>query len=67
MERPLLCAMSHQFQEQAWNLRRHRPRTQVEVFHRSGHALFADEPDRFNRLLLHFARTLATLQAPLQR
>lgn len=67
IELPLLYAVSPQFQEQAWNLRRHRPRTQVEVFHRSGHALFADEPDRFNRLLLHFARTLGTLQAPLQR
>jgi non-heme chloroperoxidase len=65
IELPLLCAVSPQFQEQAWNLRHHRPRTQVEVFHRSGHALFADEPDRFNRLLLHFARTLPRLQAPL--
>jgi microsomal epoxide hydrolase len=62
IEPPLLYAVSPQFQEQAWNLRQHRPRTQVEVFHRSGHALFADEPDRFNRLLLHFARTLGTLQ-----
>jgi len=63
IELPLLYAVSPQFQEQAWNLRLHRPRTQVEVFHRSGHALFADEPDRFNRLLLHFARTLPTLRA----
>ncbi|MCE2946834.1 MAG: alpha/beta fold hydrolase [bacterium] len=67
IELPMLYAVSPQFQEQAWNLRLHRPRTQVEVFHRSGHALFADEPDRFNRLLVHFARALGTLQAPLQR
>ncbi|MCA3070172.1 MAG: alpha/beta fold hydrolase [Rhodocyclaceae bacterium] len=58
IELPLLYAVSPQFQEQAWNLRLQRPRTQVEVFHRSGHALFADEPDRFNRLLIHFARKL---------
>ena len=64
IELPLLYAVSPQFQEQAWNLRKHRPRTQVEVFHRSGHALFADEPDRFNRLLVHFARSLGPLQAP---
>lgn len=67
VELPLLYAVSPQFQEQAWNLRASRPRTQVEVFHRSGHALFADEPDRFNRLLIHFARTMAALQPPPQR
>ena len=60
IELPLLYAVSAQFQEQAWNLRLHRPRTQVEVFHRSGHALFADEPDRFNRLLIHFARKIGS-------
>ena len=60
IELPLLYAVSAQFQEQAWNLRLQRPRTQVEVFHRSGHALFADEPDRFNRLLIHFARKIGS-------
>ncbi len=67
LELPLLHAVSPQFQEQAWNLRHHRPRTQVEVFHRSGHALFADEPDRFNRLLVHFGRTLGMLRPQPQR
>jgi non-heme chloroperoxidase len=67
LELPLLYAVSPQFQEQAWNLRTNRPRTQVEVFHRSGHALFADEPDRFNRLLIHFARTLSAPPPPRQR
>lgn len=64
LDRPLLYVVSAQFQEQAFNLRRHRARTQVEVFHRAGHALFADEPDRFNRLLLHFAHTLPAMQEP---
>lgn len=67
IELPLLYAVSPQFQEQAWNLRLNRPRTQVEVFHRSGHALFADEPERFNRLLVHFSRTMGALQVPLHR
>jgi microsomal epoxide hydrolase len=62
LERPLLYVVTPQFEEQAFNLRRHRPRTRVEVFHRAGHALFADEPDRFNRLLLHFAKGLPPAQ-----
>jgi len=64
LDRPLLYVVSAQFQEQAFNLRLHRARTQIEVFHRAGHALFADEPDRFNRLLLHFARTLPATKPP---
>ena len=58
LDRPMLYAVTPQFSEQAFNLRQHRRRTRVEVFHRSGHALFADEPDRFNRLLVHFARSI---------
>jgi non-heme chloroperoxidase len=55
---PLLYAVTPQFAEQAANLRANRAGTRVEVFHTSGHALFVDQPDRFNRLLIQFARSL---------
>jgi microsomal epoxide hydrolase len=51
---PLLYAITRQYAEQADNLARHRPGTQVEIFESAGHALFADEPARFNALLAAF-------------
>jgi microsomal epoxide hydrolase len=53
---PLLYVVTPQFAEQAANLRAQRAGTRVEVFHASGHALFVDQPERFNRLLVQFAR-----------
>jgi len=52
--RPLLYVVTPQFAAQAAALRRNRPGTQVEVFRDAGHALFVDEPERFNALLLRF-------------
>ena len=52
--KPLLYVVTQQFAAQARNLLRHRPGTRIEIFERAGHALFVDEPDRFNRLLLEF-------------
>lgn len=60
--RPLLYAVTPQFAAQGENLRRHRPDTRVEVFAQAGHALFADEPERFNALLAEFAGSLTTTQ-----
>ncbi len=56
---PLLYVVTPQFAAQAEALQRHRPATRVSVFEDAGHALFADEPERFNRLLADFVRELA--------
>jgi microsomal epoxide hydrolase len=55
---PLLYVVTPQFAEQAKNLARHRPGTRIEVFERAGHALFVDEPQRFDALIEDFLRTL---------
>jgi microsomal epoxide hydrolase len=53
---PLLYVVTPQFAGQAANLERNRPGTETVVFERAGHALFVDEPERFNALLEDFAR-----------
>jgi pimeloyl-ACP methyl ester carboxylesterase len=55
---PLLYAVTPQFAAQAENLKKARPATQVEIFAEAGHALFVDEPGRFNRLLADFSGRL---------
>jgi len=57
-KRPLLYAVTPQFAAQSENLKKNRPGTRTEVFRNAGHAMFADEPDRFNTLILDFARAL---------
>ena len=57
-EKPLLYAITPQYQEQGRNLKKYRPATQVELFAKAGHALFVDEPARFNRLIESFANKL---------
>lgn len=57
--KPLLYVVSSQFAAQAENLQRHRPQTRIAVFDGAGHALFADEPERFNRLLAGFVDEIA--------
>ena len=57
--KPLLYAVSPQFADQARSLQRNRPETQIEIFENAGHALFADEPERFNELLVEFFATAA--------
>ncbi len=54
--RPLLYAVTPQYQGQAEALKRNRPATRIEVFDKAGHALFVDEPDRFATLLAGFLR-----------
>ena len=53
--KPLLYVVSTQFAAQAKALQQHRPATQIAIFEKSGHALFVDEPARFNALLAGFA------------
>jgi microsomal epoxide hydrolase len=57
--KPLLYAVTPQFQAQAENLKKHRPETQVEVFRDAGHALFVDQAERFNALIEDFAAGLS--------
>lgn len=59
-KKPLLYIVTPQFEEQAQNLQKNRPETQVEIVRDAGHALFVDEPERFNELILRFAQTLPT-------
>ncbi len=54
VEKPLLYAVTPRFQGQALNLKANRPRARIEIFEQAGHALFVDEPERFNRLLEEF-------------
>ena len=61
-KKPLLYVVTPQFEKQAQNLRKNRPGTQIEVFRTAGHALFVDEPQRFNDLILRFAGSLPSPQ-----
>lgn len=58
-DKPLLYVVTPQFEQQAANLKKNRPATQIEVFRSAGHALFADEPQRFNALIEKFAARLS--------
>ncbi len=54
---PVLYAIRPRFAEQGAALRSKRPKSaSVEIFERAGHALFLDEPNRFNELTAAFAR-----------
>ena len=53
--------MTPQFAAQASNLQRNRPGTRIELFERAGHALFVDEPERFNTLIEDFVQSLPGL------
>ncbi len=57
--KPLLYVVTPQFEEQAANLQKNRPGTEVQVFKDAGHTLFVDEPKRFNALILKFAESLS--------
>jgi microsomal epoxide hydrolase len=59
VDRPLLYVVTPQFEQQAQNLKKGRPGTQIDVFKSAGHALFVDEPQRFNVLLSRFVEGLS--------
>jgi len=54
--KPLCYCVTSRYLEQARNLQRERPATRIEWFEHAGHALFVDEPDRFNRIVSEFAQ-----------
>ena len=58
-EKPLLYVVTPQYEEQAANLKKNRPATEVELFKKAGHALFVDEPQRFDALIKKFAARLS--------
>ena len=58
-DKPLFYIVTPQFAAQAQNLEKNRPGTRVEIFERAGHALFVDEPERFNSLLADFVAGIA--------
>lgn len=58
LDRPVLYVVAEHFAEQAEQARARRPDMRVEVFENAGHALFVDQPERFNRLLEEFLATL---------
>jgi microsomal epoxide hydrolase len=58
-DKPLLYVVTPQYEQQAANLKKNRPATQVEIFRKAGHALFVDEPQRFNALIEKFLARLS--------
>jgi microsomal epoxide hydrolase len=58
LDRPVLYIAAAGSTGQAEMVRKLRPDAQVEVFENAGHALFIDEPDRFNRVFEEFLATL---------
>jgi non-heme chloroperoxidase len=53
---PVLYAVRPRWVAQGENLVRNRPNTEMEVFSDAGHALFVDEPARFNSVTERFLR-----------
>lgn len=53
-DRPVLYVIRPRWRAQGEALTAARPNAQVELFEHAGHALFVDEAERFNRLLLDF-------------
>jgi len=52
--KPVLYVVTSRLKGQAENLQRKRPSTRTAVFDDAGHALFVDEPARFNALMDEF-------------
>lgn len=57
-ERPILYVVTPNFAVQARIVRRHAKSAEVAVFSNAGHALFVDEPERFNRTVERFLKHL---------
>jgi non-heme chloroperoxidase len=54
--RPVLYVVRPRWEAQAVNLGRNRPGTEIAIFVNTGHALFVDDPSRFDSLLDDFLR-----------
>jgi non-heme chloroperoxidase len=63
-DKPALYVVTARLKEQAFNVKRSRPKVQVAVFEDAGHALFVDEPERFNKLLEAFIDEMSQRAAP---
>ena len=51
---PLLYVIRPRWVAQGETLVRNRPDTEMDIFNDAGHALFVDEPARFNSVTQHF-------------
>jgi microsomal epoxide hydrolase len=58
-DQPLAYLITPRYREQSDHLLQARPQTKVEIFEHAGHALFVDEPQRFNRVLARWIDELA--------
>lgn len=58
LDRPVLYVVTEALADHAEDVRRRKPDLRLEVFEDAGHALFVDEPDRFNRVLDDFMAAL---------
>ena len=56
VSRPVLYVVRPRFAAQANNLRAKHPAAETALFEQAGHALFVDEPARFNALVQDFIR-----------
>jgi microsomal epoxide hydrolase len=55
--KPVLYIVRPHLNGQAQNLLTDRPNTEIAIFPHAGHALFVDDPARFNTLMAHFLKT----------
>ncbi len=60
LDRPVMFAAQAGFKAQADLLKAKIPSARVELFEGTGHALFVDDPERFNKALDDFLKTNAT-------
>ena len=60
---PLLYAITPKYSSQAAYLQQMEPSVRVEIFEAAGHALFVDEPVRFNDLIKNFLQQASTAPA----
>ena len=56
LQKPVLYVVRPRFAAQAGNLELHQPTAETALFESAGHALFVDEPGRFNGLMQSFIR-----------
>jgi microsomal epoxide hydrolase len=58
-DRPLAYLVTPRYREQSRHLLEARPSSRVEIFENAGHALFVDEPARFNAFMFDWIEALA--------
>jgi len=58
VDRPVLCVGTGFMREAADTVRARVRDAEVEIFEKAGHAVFVDEPERFNRVVERFVQRL---------